>query len=152
MKTKFLALTLGTIIILFFSCSENEISLNVEEVLIGNTWIMESYSKSDKSDTFIEYTNKNEYTFYDNGRYKMKRFQRSYDVYYHEIIDTMIQESDWYFDEENNMVNFSDIELMLIQSNWEVLDFTNKKLIVKPILPLMDWTSEVEKILILKKN
>jgi hypothetical protein len=106
MKVKYLSSIIGMIIILFFGCSGDKESLDIEDYLVNETWIKYSYD-SNITTGFEEYSFKNEYTFYDNGTFMEKviyTIQVTEFPYFQ--TDTSEIYGGWHFDRVNNIIDF----------------------------------------------
>lgn len=152
MKINYLTLILGLISLFIYGCKKNEVLLNDKDVLISNTWIKHSYFDSGISNEYEEFLYKDEYTFYDNGKYELKE-ERTFFNDQNEIIhDTVVNEHDWLFDEKNRIIDFkiNDTgEGFVSQFDWEIIKLTENRIIVKNIFP---FESQNDSRILLKKK
>ncbi len=135
-KTNLLLLMVALVL---FGCNKDEPDMNVMEALTSGTWIRHSYL-FDQTNQYEEFAFKDEYEFFDNGKYNLTRRVTYFDDNDELVSDTVTYEYDWLYDEENRVVDFkindSPPENTLVdQPDWKVLKVSSSKIFVECIFP-----------------
>jgi len=141
---------IGWFILILIGCSEEDDSLNIEEILVSNTWIMDSYLDSDISNEYVEYPRKDEINFFENGKYIIKGLRTIYSVPFYQ--DTVVFDNlDWKYDEKYKLIDFITYhDEVFLKYDWQIIDINSSRIIVRMIYPY-DYYDDY-KVLLKAKN
>lgn len=135
MRKLHFVLILSILTAVLASCSDDEVILNAEEILISKTWIKHSHKTESISDDFIQFMYKDEYTFNSDGTCIIKGIRTFYNEDNELIQDIVEIEDEWSYNEQTNIIDFkiNDEPVNTAQFDWEIVRLSVSEIIVRDV-------------------